>query len=69
MAGLFLSEEDPAITTCAVDYLNKFTEHSPWHKKAVQHYVELLENSDQEIRVGACLALGHLKVTYYLHSH
>lgn len=65
VAGLFLSEEDTAITTWAIDYLNKFTERSPWHKKAVRHYTELLENSDQEIRVGACLALGHLKVTYY----
>lgn len=63
MAGLFLSEEDTAIVTYAVEYLNKFTEHSPWHNKAVMHYIELLENSDQEIRVGACLALGHLKVS------
>ena len=64
VAGLFLSEEDTYISSCAVEYLSKFTEHSPWHKKAVMHYTELLENSDQQIRVGACLALGELKVTY-----
>jgi hypothetical protein len=61
VAGLFLSEEDAVLATSAADYLHKFTEHSPWHNKAVLHYLELLENSDQQIRVGACLALGHLK--------
>ena len=62
MAGLFLSEEDTVLSTSASDYLQKFTEHSPWHNKALMHYLELLENSDQQIRVGACLALGQLKV-------
>lgn len=69
VAGLFLSEEDTVITKCAVEYLNKFTEHSPNHHKAVLHYVELLENPDQKIRVGACLALGQLKVNVYSICH
>jgi len=45
-----------------VEYIQKFTEHSPWHNKAVHYYLELLEHSDQEARVGACLALGQLGV-------
>ena len=62
VAGLFLSEDDPVINSAAVQYISRFREHSPWHKKAVMHFVELLENSDQQIRVAACLALGQLKV-------
>ena len=62
VAGLFLSEEDEAISSPAADYLSRFSEHSPWRNKAVSHYVELLEHSDQEVRVGACLALGQLQV-------
>ena len=50
------------VQSCAVEYIQKFTEHSPWHNKAVHYYLELLEHSDQEARVGACLALGQLGV-------
>ena len=31
--------------------------------KAIQYYIEALENSDQAVRIGACIALGQLKVT------
>ncbi|XP_064384276.1 RIPOR family member 3-like [Halichondria panicea] len=62
-AAHLLTDSRSSILSAAVSYVKSFEGNSPWHNKAVQYYVELLENADQKIRAGACRALGYLQAS------
>lgn len=58
-----LGDSDSALHDAALSYVGNFVASSPWHTKAVQCLIELLEHSDQTVRIGACNALASLKAT------
>jgi len=59
-AAHLLADPDTRLHKSAAQYLEKFAGSSPWHSKAVQYYIELLEHTDQTVRTGACSALSCL---------
>ena len=44
-----------------VRYLDRLLDTPVWHRDAISYLIDLLENNDQCVRSGACLALGRVK--------
>lgn len=44
-----------------VRYLDRLLATPVWHRDAISYLIDLLENNDQCVRSGACLALGRVK--------
>lgn len=42
-------------------YLDRLLATPVWHRDAISYLIDLLENNDQCVRSGACLALGRVK--------
>lgn len=55
LSPLLLSSPPP------VRYLDRLLATPVWHRDAISYLIDLLENNDQCVRSGACLALGRIK--------
>lgn len=59
--AMLLKEDNPSIKALCVSYLDKLMMTPSWHRDSIVYCMELLENTDQAVRKGACYMLGRFR--------